>query len=221
MNVFGSRLFNPASILYLVQGKASVCNDIVAKFPARFLIDVVFLYLADNFHRVERAEAKYICTRCRIGNCYGLTATAILNTSIAAEVLNAKLIVAKLKDKYIKPVVAALSKFSEAEQLEGECEFLYKMTALTRPDRIGCVPTHLLIENAAANLNYSVHYLHERFANSLHQYEGSGPMHYAAVSYLRILSWIDAFNEAPNSKILSQISNGDEIGKFFYCEKVV
>jgi len=67
-------------------------------------------------------------------------------------------------DKFKSPrqAIAVESYYSgeirRIERLTRSCKFLYKLRISTIPDRIGCFPEHIYIDNVASKLNYSIVY---------------------------------------------------------------
>jgi len=99
---------------------------------------------------------------------------------------------------------------------------MYTIRPSTRPDFIRCVPDHILMENAAAKLNYSVRFIPYRYSweNFNIWFNNFPPYEHAVLAVLGSKTgwhhWVPGISP---ERIVKQIFQGEQISKFGYCRK--
>jgi len=99
------------------------------------------------------------------------------------------------------------------------CRPLYSKRKYTQPIKIGCSDMHLLIENVAAKLNYSVTYVTGGIVHDYNRVIGQIiQMPYSVFVYMRIQLWIVHDNKIVSDNTMKQVLRGESDYVFIYCK---
>jgi len=101
-----------------------------------------------------------------------------------------------------------------------QCAHLYKIRPSTKPEKIGCFYRHLLIENAAAKLNYSVDYIPASAYHPAEQViakEVFLTKQYSAVSIVGFGGWLKWEEYISPENMLKHVLRGESRSLFLYC----
>jgi len=225
---FGSRLFNPRSILILVLGKGTCIgwglDQMNYRHHRRILVPFMTIFLESDIGVVENAV--FHCSSC------GIVRKAYFDLLVPySNLQEVAALSAKVKRDYVLPSVAAFSLEShllvsrDSPRIQ-KCKHMYKIRPSTSPEFIRCDAGHILIENTAAKLNYSVDFLPRVFAgqnmNPLSVLLSSFPhMEHAVIAILGANDkWEEWSPKLSPDMILKQILQGKSTQKFGYCTEV-
>jgi len=214
--VFGSRIFSSENIIYLIRSNYICHNDGLVGFQyqsTHYHVDVVMLSVPLETLHVIYAHS--YCITCPPE--YTLLQLPVRFNNI----LSVHQFVADVKKNSFESKVAALSQrsnvftFLDTTLDHIYCHFLLK----TRPSRdtglIGCIAMHILVENIADHLNYSVEYV--TMHNVPDFYGGNLRHYYPIVTFLNIAFWIKGDKNVSPGHYVKQILSTKDTAKFFYC----
>jgi len=224
--VFGSRLYNPNSMLYIIDNLYTFKSECQGRGKPRPLsfsnrrvnLDVVSLYLTKDNLNVDMSVLW--CTTCWPKD-YRFVELTVPYYNLSK--------IRRFSD-YIKRLSAAtavaLIKTPMSTNISSEsvrnCQYLYTIRWSTQPQRIGCVPLHILIENIAAKLNYSVDYITTGKREDLDFFiftEYRFSKQYAAIALLGIVDWLRWYDNIPSENLFRQVLRETRYSSFFYCSK--
>jgi len=216
--VFGSRLYNPKNALYFVHGNASSCSgkveDVANRFIGRLDVNPIVLYLSEDNINVQRAEIH--CLSCATADL--VTVQMLLPCT---NLLELKEIGNVLEFQHLVPVIAVVSHFAALMNEVGqgrECDFVVMGGSSTSSRRnYACETSHLLIENAAAKLNYSVEYFDLIPRKSL-AFNVPRTTH-ALVALLGVQGWEAMFWSISPDNLVQQKLMGKHTFEFLYCTR--
>jgi len=174
----------------------------------------VSLHLAQDNVTVSRAELW--CMSCE-------KRKRILHERYHKQLMLVSKLSAQLNRWSTVPAIALMSHISTAQTISQDvihtCQHLYKKRLLTQSELIGCFPSHILVENVAAKLNYTVHYF-PALGQGIKYVVGNDvglPYHYPVIAVVGILPW-NTYTEYISQEILiTQVLRGESISVFLYC----
>jgi len=216
---FGSRLYNANNALYLIHANhsGSGCSnnpeEISDQFYGRIDVNPVLIQLTPDNYNVQTAVL------------YCISCTNADHIIVQLPVPHQNLLevadyITYVVNSYFVPIVAGFSDVSTAistYRQKQQCGFLYKMTPWTNSLRIGCEPEHLLIENAAIQLNYSVQYGNTNFVVPV---SWNIPRRFhAVIAVVGIGDWRRFSNHISPDNLIQNVLMGQNTFEFLYCAK--
>ena len=132
----------------------------------------------------------------------------------------------EVKNRSAVPIVALISHYSSTnfpKMLTRQCRYLYKQRWPTQKEKVGCFARHILIENIATKLDYSVEYLRSdmNINNLLVDISFPGAKHYSTYAVLGQKNWIKLYATVSNDNLLKQVLRGAITCKLLYCTKTI
>jgi len=212
--ILGSRLYNPLSIVYIFHGESiQNCDGSryrSIKYGARVRFTVVYIYLAQD--NLSVARAYLLCISCfspefkfrQLSSPYQVL--EVQNLSRTVKILSAE------------PAVRVLSyqsseSFYHANKIVLSCSYLYRRRRSTQPPKIGCSPLHLLTENIAAKMNYSVIYVPSRISTRVaFGSDWESLAHYSVFTVLGLFDW--SISDYATDNLMKQVLRGHEVGLY-------
>jgi len=214
--IFGSRSYNPHNIVYIVRGKpANECSPSHFYFGYTLVNSgLVFLDLAEDNLSVKHAVLW--CKKCHLEN-------EMINLTFPYQwLVEVQKFSAEVKQGLSEPIVASASLLYSKSFPEADiprCKHLYKLRSSTQPNQIGCFHRHILIENVAAKLNYSVEYIPTAKMNlNTAIFSGSSlKKPYSGVASLGIVGWTSWQDKISPENMVKQLNRGKITSLFLYC----
>jgi len=217
--LFGSRLYNPTSILYIIQGKKSGCGgdreSIASRFFGHISAVIVVVQLTPETQDVDRSEVH--CLSC-VGGRVDPLPVEFTNILRVIEISTQSQL------NSLEQSILAMSPYSglilETDKVKRRCgshSHAYRKTFQQQPLKTICDPTHIFIETVAATMNKSVDYVDNiEYFDVLIYNRKPG---YAAIVGLGITFWETWAGFISPDKMMKQILQDKQMGKFCYCTK--
>jgi len=219
--IFDSRAYNPHNILYIAQGKPSEqCSGYGSSVGRSFgnwkvNFDIILLKLADDNQTVAKS---FIWCK----GCWRLEKEIYQVRGSFRNLNSMRRVSSYLKGLASLPGVGVISHHSSVNFTEfHKCKHFYKYRDSTQPHRICCFHRHLLMENVAAKLNYSVEYIdptaHTEFHNIIFR-DFDRLDYYSAVAVLGLLTdWVTLSPDISPVNMIFQKPMESITSLFLYC----
>jgi len=218
--VLESRVFNPNSILYIVlePRKSRLClrPDRRTYFSSRVIVDIISLEISSN-NKIN--QAAWLCMSC-IG-----TGKQFLPIPYQ-QLMRIRRLSVKARNHFAKPLVALISHHSSGQfstKQAQQCRHLYNKRRKTKPRKIGCFSRHLLIENIAARLNYTVDYFPTNTnLDSVLMHDNILVQHVSVIVVLGQMDWNKLYNTTVSTdNLVKQVLRGVITVELLYCTKTI
>jgi len=230
LEIYGSRLYNSSNTLFLLlgvnRGLSPHNQNTLIKSPRSNTVtaDIYLVHMSSDNQTVHRVISH--CQSCSPVYSW-IKFTLKPNLSIL-DLDYLKSISSHFRQKSVLPIIASIGVdtkksggniYYEPPRVKA-CSFLYRHRFQTKSFRIGCQPTHILVENIAAEMNLTVEYIDPIQAVYYRFFIHISRIHYTAVAVFDRLSWLDWLSGVSPVNFCSQFLRSESRQTFVYCREI-